>query len=255
MRRTICVFWFLCASAATVGGRATVLQGEQAITYRVEVTTEDAVAPNKRFTESQLALLEKLNRADLDHLSQLRTLVVPERWVTDELAYTMLPERYPSAEPHRKLVVVYMPGQVFGAYELGRLVRWGPVSSGTRASPTPNGVFFLNWKAVGHTSTVDPDWLMRWYFNFGNREGLALHQYALPGRPASHGCIRLLERDAQWLFNWGEQWLLDATGTRVITSGTPVFIVGSYDFEAPPPWHSPVWLTQTVSLPTQTLEH
>jgi hypothetical protein len=53
-------------------------------------------------------------------------------------------------------------------------------------------VFFLNWKAVGHTSTVDPDWFMRWYFNFGNREGLA---------------------------------------------------------------HSPAWLTQTVSLPSLTLEH
>jgi hypothetical protein len=215
----------------------------------------DVVALHKRFTANQLEILEKLNRADLDHLLQLPTLVVPEQWVTDELAYTMLPERYLSAEPHRKMLVVYTPGQLFGAYESGRLVRWGPISSGSRVSPTPDGVFSLNWKAVSHTSTVDPDWFMRWYFNFGNREGLALHQYALPGEPASHGCIRLLQRDAEWLFNWGDEWVLDASGTRVITSGTPVLIIGSYDFEAPPPWRSPTWLNQTVSLPSLTLEH
>jgi hypothetical protein len=193
------------------------------ITYRVEVMPDGVVPLRKQFTERQLEILEKLNHADLDHLSRLRRMVVPEQWVADDLAYAVLPERYPSAAPHRKLLVVYTPGHVFGAYESGRLVWWGPISSGARASPTPEGLFFLNWKAVGHTSTVDPDWFMRWYFNFGNREGLAFHEYALPGQPASHGCIRLLQRDAEWLFNWGDEWVLDASGTRVITSGTPVF--------------------------------
>jgi hypothetical protein len=78
---------------------------------------------------------------------------------------------------------------------------------------------------------------------------LAFHAYPLPGYPASHGCIRLLERDAQWLFDWGQTWVLDATGTRVLTPGTPVVIVGRYDFEAPPPWRSLTWLSTTVELP------
>jgi hypothetical protein len=146
-------------------------------------------------------------------------------------------------------MVVFVPGQVFGAYEAGTLVRWGPVSTGVRASPTPQGLFSLNWKAVGHTSTVDPDWFMPWYFNFANREGLAFHQYVLPGQPASHGCIRLLERDAIWLFNWGDEWELNASGTTVRRPGTPVLITGSYDFSAPPPWHSPEWLARTIQLP------
>jgi hypothetical protein len=254
MHRALPFSWTFCVCAALVPGPSAIPQTERTITYRVEEMPGDVVTLHKRFTESQLELLEKLNRADRDHLGQLRTLVVPEQWVTDELAYAVLPERYPSVEPHRKVLVVYLPGQLFGAYESGRLVRWGPVSSGGRASPTPDGVFFLAWKSAGRTSTVDPDWFLRWYFNFGNREGLALHQFALPGQPASHGCIRLLQRDAEWLFNWGNQWVLDATGTRVIAPGTPVFIVGSYDVEAPPPWHSPAWLTQTVVLPSLTLE-
>ena len=61
--------------------------------------------------------------------------------------------------------------------------------------------------------------------------------------------VRLLERDAQWLFEWGETWTLDASSTRVLKPGTPVFFVGLYDFDAPPPWRSPAWLAQAVELP------
>jgi hypothetical protein len=90
---------------------------------------------------------------------------------------------------------------------------------------------------------------MRWYFNFGNREGLAFHQYALPGHPASHGCIRLLERDALWLFDWGETWTLDHTGTRIVRPGTTVQILERYDFGGSPPWRSLGWLSRPVELP------
>jgi hypothetical protein len=138
---------------------------------------------------------------------------------------------------------------MFGAYESGRLMRWGPVSSGAGTGPTPEGLFHLNWRAVGHTSTINPDWFMRWYFNFDNRRGLALHQFLLPGHPASHGCVRLLERDASWLFEWGEAWTLDAGEVHVLRAGTPVLIIGPYDFDAPPPWRSPEWLARGVTLP------
>ena len=157
------------------------------------------------------------------------------------------------AETWPTFLVVYLPGQLFGAYEFGRLVRWGPVSSGSRNNPTSAGSFALNWRSTGRASTVDPDWFMRWYFNFGNREGLAFHEYSLPGYPASHGCIRLLERDAQWLFEWGQTWMLDPSGTRVLTPGTPVFIVGRYDFDAPPPWRSLTWLSSEVELPSASM--
>ena len=218
--------------------------------YRFETKADRTGPLQERFSESQLALLEKLNPADVGHLEQLGEVVVPESWSDDELSYSVLPMRHASSDGWPTLLVVHLPGQVFGAYEFGRLVRWGPVSSGNRRTPTVPGRFALNWRSTGRASTVDPDWFMRWYFNFGNREGLAFHAYSLPGHPASHGCIRLLERDAQWLFEWGETWLLDSSGTRVLTSGTPVFIVGQYDFDAPPPWRSLMWLSSTVELLT-----
>jgi lipoprotein-anchoring transpeptidase ErfK/SrfK len=220
--------------------------------YRIETSAGVAGGPGvlqQRFTEAQVALLEKLNRADVGHLGQLPELVVPKSWGS-ELSYSILPLRYVSSDAWPTFLVVHLPGQLFGAYEFGRLVRWGPVSSGSRSNPTSAGTFALNWRSTGRASTVDPDWFMRWYFNFGNREGLAFHAYALPGHPASHGCIRLLERDAQWLFEWGQTWELDPTATRVSTPGTPEFIVGRYDFDASPPWRSLRWLSRTVELPS-----
>ena len=216
--------------------------------YRIETASSQPESVAQRFSNTQLALLEKLNRADLDALDRLPYLVVPVSWDAPELSHTVLPGQHPAAASEPKLLIVYLPGQVFGAYEWGVLVRWGPVSSGSADSPTAAGFYHLNWRSPGHTSTVDPDWFMRWYFNFGNREGLAFHEYALPGLPASHGCIRLLERDAQWLFEWGEGWTLDEHGVRILKQGTPVSIVGEYDFNATPPWRSLTWLGRNVDL-------
>ena len=235
------------AAAQPVTVRA---QGEAR--YRIETKADRTGSFQTRFTESQLAILEKLNRADVAHLKQLQALVVPEEW-SDELSYSVLPAHYAPGEAWPTFLVVYLPGQLFGAYESGRLVRWGPISSGSRKGPTNAGTFALNWRSTGRASTVDPDWFLRWYFNFENREGLAFHAYPLPGHPASHGCIRLLDRDAQWLFEWGQDWVLDRGGTRVHTPGTPVFIVGQYDFDATPPWRSLDWLAGTVELPSLSM--
>lgn len=195
----------------------------------------------------RLALVEKLNRADAAHLRRLPVLVIPASG-DDELRHSPLPLTYGWAGGYPKAIVVHLPSQVFGAYERGSLVRWGPVSSGRPTDLTPAGLFELTWKSRGHRSSVDPDWFMRWYFNFHRKRGLAFHQHPLPGRPASHACVRLLDRDARWLFEWGEGQGLDKRG-NVVTPGTPVLILGQYDFDAPPPWHSLDWLAQGVSLP------
>jgi len=174
---------------------------------------------------------------------------MPTRWVPDERAYSPAPTSFASAATIPKVLVVHQPGQFFAGYEFGRLVRWGPVSTGRASSPTPSGLFHLNWRSPGRTSTVNPRWFMRWYFNFESRRGLSLHAYTLPGLPASHGCIRLLERDARWLFDWGEEWSIGGDGRRVLDPGTPLWIVGRYDFAAPPPWRSLDWLANSVELP------
>lgn len=242
----VCLFGFGEVGAQPLWPELYVFGPTPTISYHLE--SEAAGQLRSRFSDDQIALLEKLNRTDRDHLASLPELVVPDRWFSNEARYSALPRSYDSAKALPKLLVVYLPAQLFGAYEFGVLVRWGPLSSGARNSQTPDGLYALNWKSTGHASSVDPDWYMPWYFNFGNREGLAFHEYTLPGRPASHGCIRLLQRDAQWLFDWGDEWVVDARG-RIVQLGTPVSIVGTYDFEAAPPWRSLEWLAHPVDLP------
>jgi lipoprotein-anchoring transpeptidase ErfK/SrfK len=233
-----------CGAAAFAQTRASAAQ-----TYRIEATSQTKSPIEQRFSRSQIQILEMLNRADLRHLKRLTVLVVPTTWTADELAYSPLPKRYAWAAQHAKALVVHQPSQVFGGYERGQLVRWGPVSTGREDLATPSGLFYLTWRSRVRRSTDNSDWLMPWYFNFQNTRGLSFHQYTLPGYPASHACIRLLQRDARWLYEWGESWNVAPRGWPVLEQGTPVLIVGSYDFDQPPPWQSPNWWQTKIALP------
>ena len=123
-----------------------VLQSPPAVsTYRLEPT--DTPTIKKRYTAEQLGVLEKLNRRDLEHLIRLDAIVVPDTW-TDELSFSPLPADWPAAQAHAKALVVDQPSQLFGAYEAGKLVRWGPVSSGRKETPTPAGEFTLTLKTT-----------------------------------------------------------------------------------------------------------
>ena len=222
------------------------------VEYDVERLAETGRNLGARFAGSQLAILEKLNRADAAHLHRLEYLVVPLVWEDDELQYSPFPLSYPAAAHRPKLLVVDQRTQAFAAYEEGRLVRWGPVSSERRTYATPNGFFYLSWRSRGRHSTVNPAWYMKWYFNFDNARGLALHSYTLPGYPASHACIRLLERDAIWIYEWGDGWTLGRRG-QVLERGTPLLIVGHYAFDAQPPWRSLEHLARGIDLPDDPL--
>jgi len=201
-----------------------------------------------RGTEERLELLEKLNRCDRDVLPKLDKIVIPLDWDRDEADYSPLPKKLAWAQTLDNVVLVHAPMQAFAAYEHGALVRWGPISSGGRNSPTPAGSYFLNWKSKGRHSTVNRRWFLRWYFNFENSTGRSFHQYALPGLPESHGCVRLLARDARWMYEWGRSWKLDPQGLNVEAFGTPVIIIGEYDFDRSPPWRDPELVEQGFQL-------
>ena len=206
-----------------------------------------------RFTPQQLDILEKLNRRDREHL--IRTdppvpgLIVPSAWQDDELGYSPLPKEWPAAAAHAKYVVVHQPFQVFGAYEAGRLVRWGPISSGRKETPTPAGSFNLTWRSRKRTSTDNDAWVLEWYFNFINSRGVSFHQFDLPGYAASHACVRMLQRDAQWLYGWGEQWTLSPDRRTVDVPGTPVVVIGAFAHGQPGPWTSLPALSAPIELP------
>ena len=182
-----------------------------------------------------LVTVLKLNRVDETH-ARRQQLVVPDS-IAPELDYAPLPATVFALRAVPKFIVVSRRVQAFGAYQHGELVRWGPTSTGKGATPTDTGLFFTNWKLRTTVSTDDPSWILDWYVNFIALKGVAFHQYALPGRPASHGCVRLLEVDAQWMFGWADQWV-PGRGARVLRFGTPVLIFGDWDSGAPAPWLS-----------------
>jgi L,D-transpeptidase catalytic domain len=236
-----------------VQSAAGIVRQDAAPHYRIDPLPRAVAELEKAFTPAQIDLLEKLNRRDREHL--LRTdppvpgIVVPLAWDDDELRYSPLPLDWPAAEAAAKAIVVHQPSQTFGAYENGRLVRWGPVSTGRKETPTPEGVFNLTWKARSRRSTDNQAWLLEWYFNFINSRGISFHQFDLPGYAASHACVRLLRRDAEWLYGWGEQWQLDKSGRTVVNPGTLVVVMGTYAHGSPAPWTLPESFGRRIELP------
>lgn len=242
----------LTAILAVVSLEALPAQAEVSA-YRFEPLPKTAAELARRFTPAQIDVLEMLNRRDREHLIRVDPpvpgIVVPAAWSDDPLRYSPFPASWPAAESHTKALVVDQPMQAFGAYEYGRLVRWGPVSTGRKETPTPAGAFNLTWRARSRRSTDNQDWLLEWYFNFVNERGVSFHLFDLPGYPASHACVRLLLRDAQWLYGWGGQWTLDETKRNVTVAGTPVVIQGTYAFGTPPPWLALDALASPIVLP------
>ncbi len=178
-----------------------------------------------------------LNRVDKKHLLRQDTLVVPDTFAADLNVYAPFPDSIATLKPINKIIFASYYAQAFAAYEHGIRVRWGPVSLGKKSTPTDTGLYYTNWKSQKTTSTVDRSWVMEWYFNIDNYGGVSMHEYALPGYPASHACMRLYRADAYWIYHWADQWLLKKN-TQLAAYGTPVLIFGSYPFDGRKPWLS-----------------
>lgn len=73
------------------------------------------------------------------------------------------------------------------------------VSTGKKGHETPTGVFTVLQKHVEHYSSKYDNAPMP-YMQRLTWGGVALHAGSLPGRPASHGCIRLPRQFAQLLY-------------------------------------------------------
>jgi lipoprotein-anchoring transpeptidase ErfK/SrfK len=191
----------------------------------------------KNADSAQLAILFAVNRVDRKALANLDTIVVPADMNKSIASYMPFPERVGFLDSVKQLIFFSYPAQVFAAYEYGKLVRTGPTSMGRKNKPTPTGLFFTNWKAKESISTVNDEWKLKWNFNIQNNMGVGFHEYALPGYPASHSCLRLISYDAEFLYNWAQQWVLDGSD-KLIAHGTPVIVFGSYPFGKPRPWRA-----------------
>jgi hypothetical protein len=177
----------------------------------------------------------KLNRLDRLHALRADTLVVPDAGLPLS-EVSPWPRAVAGVDSTPKLLLISLRIQAFAAYEAGRLAWWGPISSGGPSAPSRSGLFHSTWKSPLHVSSVDSAWVMPWTVNIDSEVGTALHQYALTGRPSSHCCIRLLEDDARWIYDWVSTWRVSPDGRSVLDLGTPVILFGEYDYGAPPPW-------------------
>jgi len=120
----------------------------------------------------------------------------------------------PELAPAGPLVMVAsLDEQRIYVYRNGIAIGESRISSGRAGYDTPTGVYTILQKAREHRSNLYDDAPMPFMQRL-TWDGLALHAGALPGHPASHGCIRLPPAFAERLF------AASARGTVVVvTSG------------------------------------
>ncbi len=144
------------------------------------------------------ALFMKVNRYDRRHIPAGKTVLLPVD-IEKAAEYIPIPQVLDDSRGERE-IRVYLALQYFGAYEDGKLLFWGPVSSGKKSRPTWPGKFSVNYKQRHKRSIKYHNAPMPYSINYNG--GYFIHEQSLPGYPASHGCIRLLMTDAKKLFNW-----------------------------------------------------
>jgi len=115
-----------------------------------------------------------------------------------------------------KKIIVNLSKQEAFAYEDGKLVMKGWVSTGRSKYKTPTGRYRVIAKEKFHISNEwpKPDGGAQMPFMLRlTWSGVAIHLGYVPNYPASHGCIRAKDGLAQELYKWAD------IGTRVIIKG------------------------------------
>lgn len=84
-------------------------------------------------------------------------------------------------------------------YRDGAPVDSSPISSGRKEFPTPKGAYVVTNKYKDWKSTIYEDASMPYFMRLSCGD-FGLHAGALPGYPASHGCIRLPYEKARTFF-------------------------------------------------------
>jgi hypothetical protein len=122
-----------------------------------------------------------------------------------------------------KRILVDLTHQIAIAYQDGRVLFYGRISTGKEGRRTPTGSYHVREKDIDHVSNLWPQpngGAKMHYMLRVTRDGVAMHLGPTPDYPASHGCIRMKDGFAQRMFAWAKKW-------------TPVDIIGT------PPAHSP----------------
>jgi hypothetical protein len=175
-------------------------------------------------------LVQRLNRT-YNSLWAGKVIVVPKN--LKELTILDIAPFPKKMEPHEKQIIVDQDKLAWGAYDAnGKLLNWGPIASGSdkcsdnssKSCRTMSGIFRMFSKEnsrcksdvypVGRGGAPMPYCM---YFH----KGFAMHgSNDIPGRRASHGCVRMFTRDAKWL---NEEFVEISTDENN-QKGTPVIV-------------------------------
>ena len=121
---------------------------------------------------------------------------------------------HPEISPQGPLMIlVSIPEQTMHVYRNGVLIGRSTVSTGSKGHFTPGRVFSILEKKQTHRSKTYDNAPMP-YMQRLTWSGIAMHSGALPGYPASHGCVRLPYDFSQLLFKATEKG-----GTVVVGDG------------------------------------
>ena len=88
------------------------------------------------------------------------------------------------------MAVVSLRHQRVTIYDADGWIMRAPVSTGQTGYETPAGIFSILQRKAEHFSNLYDDAAMP-YMQRLTWSGIALHGGALPGYPASHGCVRM----------------------------------------------------------------
>ena len=112
-------------------------------------------------------------------------------------------------------IVVSLPLQIAYVYRGGTLIGATTVSTGMPGHETPTGRFSILQKRETHFSNLYDNAPMPFMQRL-TWDGIALHAGAIPGQPASHGCVRLPKTFAKKLFE-----VTDLGATVMIVDDAP----------------------------------
>lgn len=224
----------------------------KSVEYHFEKTKEWLKVNEADSTKA--AIVYAINRTDKKNLAKKDSIIVPSDFSGDLVYYLPFPLHVNALSEVSKIIIFSYPTQTFAAYENGELVYTGPTNMGRKKDQTPTGLFFTNWKAEKTTSTFNDEWDLKWNFNIENKLGVGFHEYELPGYPASHSCLRLLEKDARYLYKFADEWILkDKENVKV--KGTPVVVFGSYNFDGTKPWYALVTDPKALDISEAEIEN
>lgn len=147
------------------------------------------------------------------------------------------------------VITVSLGEQRLTVHDADGPIAHAPISSGTAAYPTLQGVFTILEKSVTHYSNLYAGAPMpnmqriTW-------SGTAMHAGHLPGYPASHGCIRLPYNFSKKLYG------MTKLGTRVIVTRDPIapISVAHKNLIEPLPPESPVLAAAQAEQPAKSYE-